>query len=191
MKGKTLPEIATELFHLLEPLSKGDRGKVVRSAMALLDDTSDSVVRDLPDDHVDRRVPLGEEFGRNANRWMQQNNLTREMLDEAFHYDNGSVDVIAATIPGKGKKGQSKNCYLLCGIAALLSNDDPRFVDDDAVELCKRMGCHDAKNHATTRKELGNTVSGTKASGFTLPAPGLRAAAQLVKEIASNSHGEE
>ena len=69
----------------------------------------------------------------------------------------------------------------------MLANDDAKFSEKDAVDLCKHMGCHDDANHAKNRNELGNVVAGTKKSGFTLPAPGLRAAASVVKEMANVS----
>ena len=92
--------------------------------------------------------------------------------------------MIVGEVPGDGKRGKSQNCYLLSGVRALLESDEPKFTEAAVVSLCKHMGCHDQTNHAKTRSSLGNIIAGSKTSGFTLPGPGLRAAAELVKAMA-------
>jgi hypothetical protein len=115
---------------------------------------------------------------------MKQCEISDSTIEEFFHKDGDTVEVIVGEVPGDGKRGKSQNCYLLSGVRALLESDEPKFTEADAVSLCKHMGCHDQANHAKTRSSLGNVVAGNKTSGFTLPAPGLRAAAELVKTMA-------
>ncbi|MAY74239.1 MAG: hypothetical protein CMJ31_05825 [Phycisphaerae bacterium] len=127
-------------------------------------------------------VPLGNR----VKRWFKQSGLTAAMLEPIFHHEGGKVQIIAAEVPGNGKKAQTKNCYLLEGARCFLEKDEAKFAEADVVALCKHLGCHDSANHATNRKSLGNVVTGTKDSGFTLPAPGLKEAAALIKEMATS-----
>ncbi|QDT23877.1 hypothetical protein [Gimesia chilikensis] len=188
MGKKTLPQIVQDIFVLLDPLESEDRQKVVDSVMALLGDAMPRPGRNDGEGKKDSG-DAGDDatYGQRAKRWMDQNNISAVMISEIFHIDGDEVEVIASEVPGNGKKMQTHNCYLLAGIQALLSSDEPRFSDECAIELCKHLGCHDRKNHAKNRSELGNVVAGTKNNGFTLPAPGLRAAANLVKEM-SQTH---
>lgn len=181
---KSLPEIVSEVYSLLEPLESPDRQKVVGSALTLLGE----------EPTTPSKRQLGEEgsgsdeipFGKKATRWLKQNNIPIADIEEIFHCEGNDVEVIASDIPGTGKRAQTHNCYLLSGVRSLLSGDEAKFIDNEAVSLCKTMGCHDSANHAKYRSELGNIVAGSKSSGYTLPAPGLRAAAALVKEISSS-----
>lgn len=185
-KHKGLPEIVSGIYALLEPLESHDRQKVVGSVMTLLGEQAVSAQKS----NVSASGGGGREeteFGPKAVRWMNQNGVSRAVLEEVFHREGTQVDVIASEIPGSGKRGKTHNCYLLVGIKSLLATDEAKFSDSDAVALCKNMGCHDAANHAKTRSELGNNVSGSKNTGFTLPAPGLRAAATLVKSMSGSS----
>jgi hypothetical protein len=116
---------------------------------------------------------------------MSQYGIGEAAISELFHKDGDKIEIIVSDVPGTGKKTKSHNCYLLSGVRALLASDEAKFSESDAVSLCKHLGCHDGANHAKIRSELGNLVAGSKASGFTLPAPGLRAAADLVKAMAS------
>lgn len=189
-KAKGLPEIVGEVFGLLEPLESDDRHKVVGSVMTLLGENSISAPKtnmtQASDMQSDARNDDNQSFGTRATRWMSQNNVSTAALEEVFHVDAGDVEVIAREIPGSGKRGQSLNCYLLEGVKALLATDEPKFTDAAAVSLCRTMGCYDPPNHSKTRNELGNNVAGSKSGGFTLPAPGLRAAAELVKSMSAS-----
>lgn len=187
-KEKGLPEIVGELYALLEPLESDSRQRVISSAMTLLGEhlISNRGTNGAPMSEGEKDgAPGASPFGTKATRWMSQNGISMAAIEEIFHTEGGVVEVIAHEIPGSGKRGQSLNCYLLEGIRALLATDEPKFTDADAVSLCKTMGCFDPTNHAKTRNELGNSVAGSKNSGFTLPAPGLRGAATLVKSMSA------
>ena len=43
------------------------------------------------------------------------------------------------------------------------------------------QGCYDATNHAKVCKAFGNKLRGSKKGGWQLTAPGLAAAAELIK----------
>ena len=126
----------------------------------------------------------GGAYGTKVARWMKQYEISDSTIEELFHKDGDTVEVIVGEVPGDGKRGESQNCYLLSGVRALLESDEPKFTEAAVVSLCKHMGCHDQTHHAKTRSSLGNIIAGSKTSGFTLPGPGLRAAAELVKAMA-------
>lgn len=189
---KSIPAIAGEIYELLEPLESVERKRVVASALTLLGEETQTQPQNKNTDPRGNPNPGAEDegdntFGGKATRWMSQNSITMANIEEVFHADNGDVEVIAGDIPGNGKRAQSLNCYLLVGARSLLANDEPKFADDEVVALCKSMGCHDRPNHAKTRGELGNTVAGSKSAGYSLPAPGLKAAAKIIKEMSVGS----
>ncbi|MHB8472717.1 MAG: hypothetical protein ACYDC8_07705 [Gammaproteobacteria bacterium] len=183
-KSPGLPDVVGEIYKLLDPLESADRQKVVRSAMTLLGEDA-STSGTAADNRGFTGGDEGSEFGIKATRWMSQNEIDASVIDEIFHKEGDKVEIIVGEVPGQAKKGKTQNCYLLSGVRALLASDEPKFSDQEAVSLCKHMGCYDQANHAKTRSDFGNIVAGTKASGFALPAPGLRAAAALIKTMTS------
>jgi hypothetical protein len=114
---------------------------------------------------------------------MKQNEIALEELQQIFHLENGSAEVIAGEIPGKNKKEKTYNAYILIGLAMLLSTGTPSFDDKAARALCESSGCYDQANHSVTIKDRGNEFTGTKEKGWALTAPGLKRAGILVKEM--------
>lgn len=184
---KSLPDIVRDVYILLEPLDSPNRKRVVDSALSLLGEDFGAGSRTQAQAKSSFESEVGSEgnFGVKSNRWMSQNGLSMAAIEEVFHRDGSDVQVIASHVLGTGKRAQTHACYLISGIRAMLATDDPKFSEAEAVDLCKHFGCFDGANHAKTRSELGNNVAGTKSTGYTLPAPGLRAAAALIKEMAT------
>ena len=120
-------------------------------------------------------------LGPKAKNWMRRYNVPDEALERVFNME-GQFEVIAL-VNGATKRESAVNCYLLCGIRNLLGNDEARFSDAEAVALCKEQDFYDMANHAHTRSTFGNRITGTKESGYMLPAPGLEASANLVKTL--------
>ena len=118
-----------------------------------------------------------------AQTWMKQNDISVDELQSVFLLTNGSVEVIASDIPGKGKKEKTYNAYVLTGIARLLATDMPNFDDKTARDLCISFGCMDNTNHANYLKNKGNEFSGNKEKGWMLTTPGLKRGGALVKEL--------
>ncbi len=186
--SKPLPEIVGEIYALLEPLESEDRKKVVSSALTLMGEQSTPKNPVTGSSGLNESDDTGEsECGPKVKRWMKRNNISLEHIEELFHIENGVVEIIAGDIPGSGKKQQTERCYLLSGIRSYLETDEPKFTESEVVELCKHMGCHDSANHYKTRGGLGKYVAGKKQTGFTLPAPGLKAAAALVVQLSNAS----
>jgi hypothetical protein len=113
---------------------------------------------------------------------MQQNGIEMKMLEELFHFDSGKVDVIASVVPGKNKTQQTINAYVIQGLANFLATGSAAFDDKSARALCKNLGCIDEPNHKAIVRKIGNKITGSKETGWTLTAPGLAHGGTIVKD---------
>ena len=116
-----------------------------------------------------------------AKNWMQQNDLDAEDLEDFYHIMDGEVHLLKLPEGIDKKKDQVQATYLLCGIAELLRDGDSEFDDEQAREQCTHFGCYDSTNHSKYMKDFGNRITGSKAAGWKLTVPGMRAAAQHLK----------
>lgn len=172
-------DIVGKIVDLLTPLSSEERGRVVSASLTLLGETT-----------IAGATNEGEDGGTvttsgKAKTWQKQNSITANQLNQVFHNGDGKTDVIVGEMPGKNKKEKTLNAYVLTGIAQFLISGEAKFTDKEARALCSEAGCYDAPNHATTLKAKGNWFTGTKEKGWALTAPGLKHAASLVKNLAS------
>lgn len=169
----------SQIVEILTPMSAEERARVVRAALVMLGDSS---TPSGMDDHGG-----GDEISRDipprARAWMKQYAVTPEQLEEVFHLVDGTIEVIAAELPGKNRKEQTYSAYVLTGIGQLLLNGTPVFDDKTARSLCEAAGCYDVANHAASLKGKGNEFAGSKDRGWTLTAPGLKRGADLIKDM--------
>ena len=179
-KNVTL-DAMTKVVEILTPLSSEDRGRVIGAALALLGDSQTQIRSAAPAAQLADEDGLGAMPPR-AKSWMNQSGISADTLQQVFHMVEGAAEVIAA-IPGRNKKEQTYNAYVLTGLAHLLTTGAATFTDKTARALCEAAGCYDSANHATHMKEKGNEFTGSKEKGWTLTAPGLKRGADLVKEI--------
>lgn len=188
MADKKATEIVAEIVDLLTPIDSAERLRVIQASLMLLGETL-ATSSQVGGDHGrdveggDRETP---DLPLRARTWMKQHDVSLEELQQVFHLQDGSVDVIAGEIPGKNKKEKTLNAYILVGLAKLLSTGSAAFDDKSARALCVSSGCYDESNHSSTIRDKGNEFAGTKDNGWTLTAPGLKRAAALVKEIAKS-----
>lgn len=179
-----ITEVTTKVHALLEPLTSDERRRVVTAVLTLLGDevsvrapstVPGNAASSVEEDNGSTKLPP------KASAWSKKYGLTVEQLEHFFHFDNGSVTCIELAGQGKSKKEKAINTYLLTGVAALLGKGEAEFTDDEARKLCEHFGCYDGTNHTKAIKEFGNNITGSKSSGWKLTAPGLTAAAALVK----------
>ncbi len=178
----------TDLIALLAPLEEEDRQKILHAALVFLGSTpvaTSKQEKNLPGDEKagedEPQTDLSRK--RRASQWLKQNDFTLESLEDVFHFSDDEVEVIASDLPGSGAKQKTEQCYLLFGIKSLLQEGEPKIDDKQARSLCRELGCFDSPNHSKSVEAMGNQISGNKANGFVLTAPGLRAAAELVKQL--------
>lgn len=182
--SSSITEATTKVHALLEPLTPEERRRVVQAVLTLLGDDVSIRVPSAASGTGESQVEEGDAIAKlppKAKAWVKKNGLTIEQLEHFFHFDNGSVTCIELAGNGKSKKDKTINSYLLMGVAALLSKGEAEFTDAEARQLCEHFGCYDSPNHATFCKAFGNNITGSKSNGWKLTAPGLTAAADLVK----------
>ena len=181
---KTVVGVVPKLVQLLEPLSADERQRAISAVMVIFGEPNVNAPGVDPQKGVHEILrDVGEGVSAKASSWMQKNALTREQMDHVFSIESESIEVIAAKMPETGKRKQTVQAYVLCGISSFLTNGDPTFNDAEARELCIKVGCYDGPNHSNYTTGFGNLVTGSKDSGWKLTNPGLSAGAQLIKQL--------
>jgi hypothetical protein len=175
-------DVMMKMVEILEPLPSEERVRVTQAAMVLLGESQSKSLAGGMGMEAATTENL-ETLSPRARVWMKQNNVTSEELEQVFHMRDGTVEVIAAHIPGKYKNEQTYNAYILTGIAQLLATGNPSFQDKSSRGLCERSGCYDSANHSTYIRDRGNEFTGTKEKGWTLTAPGMKRGAEIIKEL--------
>jgi len=181
MEKPKITETATKMVELLEPFEPQERLRIVQASLTLLGDTfiaTKPVGQTPPDDEPGDISVSGQ-----ARTWMKQNHVSGDELELVFHVAEGKADVIVSEMPGKDQKAKTINAYILQGLASFLVSGIPKFDDKSARALCIKSGCYSAANHAVYIKGVGNKLTGSKDSGWTLTSPGLKHAAELVKGL--------
>jgi hypothetical protein len=185
---KSPAELSLEIYNILVPFESDVRQRVIQSALTLLGETAftpvgrSTALQSAVTGFDDVRV------GPKAMKWVQKHAVSREMLDEIYHFTDGDVDIIASSVPGASKREMTVNCYLLSGIRGLLKGDVPSLDETETIAVCRRLTAYDKNNHTANRQSVGNKVSGTKPT-FTLTGPGETAAAELIKQMTSSKDG--
>jgi hypothetical protein len=179
-----LAAATAQIIEVLVPLNSDERTRVFKAALTLLGDSAaaaSSSSRFSKDDIQDASDgPL--EASAQALSWMKKNSITRQELENYFHFDRGRAAPIA--LPGNRSTNKEKtaNTYLMAGLAALFNDSEASFQDAATRGLCRHFGCYDGPNHVANLKAIGDKISGSKITGWKLTAAGLTAAAQLIKE---------
>jgi hypothetical protein len=179
---KSITDVVSVVVGALQPLESEERHRVVSASMTLLGESGFRSPKSVDDDNERAEEDSGALPGR-ASSWMKQNSVSLEQLRQVFHWTDGTVEVIAAEMPGKNNKEKVRNAYILLGIAQLLSSGVASFDDKSARALCEKLGIYDHTNHMKAMKG-GNEFTGSKDKGWTLTAPGLKHGAALVAGLA-------
>jgi hypothetical protein len=179
---KTLSEIVGTIVIELTPLGSEERKRAVHAAMTLL---GEEVIKALPARVEQTEHDGAETLPSRVRTWMRQNDLSMGEIQQVFHIDNETVEIIAE-IPGKNNKEKVRNAYILTGVSNFLLTGEQRFDDTTARGLCERVGIYDSTNHAKHMKD-GNEFTGSRERGWTVTIPGLKVGANLVKGIGKTS----
>lgn len=174
----------TAIINALKPLSSEERHRTVNAAMTFLGEASQSMRSERKPPADDVGDDAGEaSYSPAITRWMKQNDISTEDLEHVFQLNgDGTFDIL--DVPGKSKREQTLNAYVLTGLGTLLTTGGKAFTDAAARRYCDDLGCYDQANHAAYLSGKGSELSGDKNRGFSLPTPGMKRAAVLVKEIA-------
>jgi hypothetical protein len=180
---KAVLEAVPKLVEVLTPLSPEDRQRAISATLILFGQPAPSPIASSKLSVREELVESGDGISAKASLWMKKYGITREQLDHVFSVEADSVDVIAARMPATGKRQQTVQAYVICGLKSYFKTGEPAFTDAEARELCSKVGCYDVANHSNYRKAFGNLLSGTKDSGWKLTNPGLSEAAKFVKQL--------
>ena len=133
-------------------------------------------VEDKVSDDDDQQTFIGN--------WIRNYRVSSEELDQVFHfYSNGTFDLL--NVPGKSKREQTLNTYVLTGLGWYLASQGNRdFNNSMAREFCEQIGCYDQANHAAHLKSRGNEFTGDRSRGYTITNPGMKKCVALIKEAA-------
>lgn len=181
-----LAEATSKVVDVLNTFNSEERLRIVRASLTLLGDDFNPSSTSTPGSGSERSNNSGDTEASDihslAQQWMRKNAVTSEQLEHCFHFDQGRF--IAIALPGNAtsKREQTINAYLAVGLAHYLASGDASFADADAREFCEQSGCYDSANHTKAIKALKNRVTGSKSAGWKLTAPGLAAAADIVKQ---------
>ncbi len=193
-KAKTAPQIAqiaTKICALLDPLSSEDRRKAINGSLTMLGEASGGAAADR-NGASGLRTPAADGAGSHqdmsgvharAITWMKQNGLNQEQVEQVFDTTSDGIRVIISEVPGKGRKEQTHNAYVLLGISRFLATGDATFEDAAARQLCTDLGCLDLPNHSKFMGDKGNVLTGSKKAGWKLTAPGLKHGVGLIKQV--------
>lgn len=182
----SLTEATATVVDVLNAFSSEERLRIVKASLTLLGDEISTSSAQSRGSRGSEQTEVGgdseiSEVHKLAQKWMQKNNIMLEQLEHCFHFDQGQVIPIALPGSATSKREQTVNAYIAVGLASYLANGEASFSDVQARKFCEQSGCYDIANHITAVKALKNRVTGSKSTGWTLTAPGLSAAADLVK----------
>lgn len=190
--GSQIAEIAGQIVRLLDPLASKDRQRVINGALTMLGETS-TLGATGPETlgpasrEASEPIKTSQEtdgLSAKSKTWIKQNGITIAQLEQLFDISSDGVPVIAPEVPGKSDKEQTLNAYILNGVSRFLASGDTSFDDKAARKLCENLGCYNSGNHATYMSNKGNLLTGSKAVGWKLTAPGLKHGANLIKQLA-------
>lgn len=184
MAKKSITAIVATIVDELNSLTPDERQRVISASLTLLGDAPTTATKSNALESQESTEEVGQLPAR-ARTWMRQNGLSLEQLHELFHISPNGAEIIASGIPGKKKRDQVRNTYVLLGVAHLLSSGEVNFDDKAARALCEKYGCYDHTNHMKYMKG-GNEFTGSKDRGWTLTAPGLKHGALLIAELTKN-----
>lgn len=190
----TAVEAVSKLVQLLHPLLPEERERAISAAFILMGQSPVMGLRPVDrsrtnmgePDALETSAPLDSGLSPKVGPWLSKNALSIEQLEHVFSIDKDGIDVIAANLPGSSKRQNTFESYLLCGLKAFLQTGETAFNDKDARSICSKVGCYDTGNHFNYMKAFGNTISGSKETGWKLTNPGLVEAAKVIKTLAGS-----
>ncbi len=171
----------------LQGLESADRKRAVLGALHFLNEDwvplPQKKTSALPETNNGRGPSEADDaFPPAVQTWLDRNELTAEMVEQVFAFDNGKVNIIG-DVPGKGKRDKSIAIYTLMGLGTFLHTGERLFQDEFARDACSTHSAYDQSNHAGTMREMKNVLTGDKGSGWIITMPGLKKGAAIVKEI--------
>jgi hypothetical protein len=179
-------EALVKLINILQPLGSAARHRTVDAAMIFLGEVGKptSAAPWQPKSIISQEDDT--EYTTAARRWMAHYDVSTEALERVYHLTG--AEFVIHEVPGKSKREQVINAYILTGLGAYLQSDGGRQFDDAMARgFCATIGILDPTNHSKYLKDRHPEFSGDKSKGYVLSNPGLKRGAELIKGLVGSN----
>jgi hypothetical protein len=118
--------------------------------------------------------------------FLTTNGITTTTLEKAFHPTGPGAQLLASSIPGKGKANQLVSLSLLLCVKQALESGAFTCTLKELRELAVHYDCYDSTNFSTILKTNKSYYKPReKGANLELSGPGLKRAGEIIKSIAA------
>lgn len=118
--------------------------------------------------------------------FLTANGITTGILEKIFHPTGPGAQLLASSIPGKGKTNQLVGLSLLLCVRRALESGSFVCTLKELRELAIHYDCYDSPNFAATLKANKNYYKPReKGADLELSGPGMKKAGEVIKSIAA------
>src|SRR5262249_30146066 len=120
--ASTTTDALTKMIDLLRPLDSEERRRTVGAAMLFLGETAAPISVSGTSPERETTPDAGDgSYSTAVRAWMKQNDISSDELDRVFHLrGDGTFDIL--DVPGRTKKDQTLNTYVLTGLGRWLAS---------------------------------------------------------------------
>jgi hypothetical protein len=172
-----LANTVSAVYQLVVSMASEERTRALRAVQVMCGDLDAA------------QTPAGQSDGGIAalllpkvKRWLEQTGIDNGAIERCFTMENGGCELALPSMPGTTKREQTTNCYLLVGIRSFIATGEANFSETQVVDVCKIYGCHDAANHAVTRKNASSFFMVDR-KNYVLNAKGMMECAKIINNI--------
>lgn len=118
--------------------------------------------------------------------FLTANAITTEILEKVFHPTGPGAQLLASSIPGKGKANKLVSLSLLLCVKHALESGSFTCTLKELRELAVHYDCYDSPNFSTTLKANKNYYKPRdRGADLELSGPGVKKAGEIIKSIAA------
>jgi len=118
--------------------------------------------------------------------FLTANGITTDILEKVFHPTGPGAQLLASSIPGKGKANQLVSLSLLLCVKQALESGNFTCTLKELRELAVHYDCYDSPNFSATLKNNKSYYKPRdKGADLELSGPGLKKAGEVIKSIAA------
>ena len=118
--------------------------------------------------------------------FLTANAITTDILEKVFHPTGPGAQLLASSIPGKGKANKLVSLSLLLCVKQALESGSFNCTLKELRELAVHYDCYDSTNFSATLKANKNYYNPrVKGADLELSGPGRKKAGEIIKSIAA------
>ena len=118
--------------------------------------------------------------------FLTANAITTDILEKVFHPTGPGAQLLASSIPGKGKANQLVSLSLLLCVRQALESGSFTCTLKELRELAVHYDCYDSANFSATLKANKNYYNPRdKGASLELSGPGRKKVGEIIKTIAA------